>query len=161
MTTSYARFQTRLGPAYIACSAKHITGFYFEGQKHFDGPQPDWQYDENAPALVDLRRQYHEYESGQRRQFELPVRFNGTEFQQRVWRALSNIRFGQTRSYGELANSIGAAKAVRAVGAAIGRNPVSVIVPCHRVLGANGALTGYAGGLDRKQSLLQHEGAIA
>ncbi len=157
---SYARFQTRLGPAFIACAAGHITGFYFEGQKHFDGPKAEWRYDEAAPALVRLRRQYQEYEAGERHRFELPVQFEGTEFQQRVWQALQQIEFGQTTSYGQLAHRIGAASAVRAVGAAVGRNPISVIVPCHRVLGASGALTGYAGGLDRKQSLLQLEGVL-
>ena len=147
MNTSYARFQTRLGQALIACSGEHIVGFYFDGQKHFDGPKADWKQDESAPALTELKRQYHEYETGQRQQFDLPILFRGTEFQQRVWRALVDIRFGDTKSYGELARSIGASSAVRAVGAAVGRNPVSVIVPCHRVLGAHGALTGYAGGL--------------
>jgi methylated-DNA-[protein]-cysteine S-methyltransferase len=155
---SYARFQTRLGPAFIACAAERITGFYFEGQKHFDGPKAEWQLDEDAPALARLRRQYQEYEAGERHQFELPVRFEGTEFQRRVWQALQGIEFGQTMSYGQLAQHIGAASAVRAVGAAVGRNPISVIVPCHRVLGASGALTGYAGGLDRKQFLLKLEG---
>ncbi len=161
MNISFARFQTRLGPALIACAGPQITGFYFEGQKHFDGPKPEWQHDESAPALLALRHQYQEYESGERQQFELPVKFDGTEFQQRVWQALLEIEFGHTKSYGELAQAIGAARAVRAVGAAVGRNPISVIVPCHRVLGAGGALTGYAGGLDRKQSLLQLEGVLA
>lgn len=160
MKISYSRFQTRLGPAFVVCSGSRIAGFYFEGQKHFDGPQADWQYDEHAPALLELQRQYLEYESGRRQQFELPILFRGTEFQKRVWNALGQIGFGQTTSYGQLANAIGSKTAVRAVGAAVGRNPVSVIVPCHRVLGSNGSLTGYAGGLDRKRALLVHEGAL-
>ena len=160
MNISYSRFQTRLGPALVACSGGRIAGFYFEGQKHFDGPQADWQYDEDAPLLLELQRQYREYESGRRQQFELPILFCGTEFQKRVWNALGKIEFGQTTSYGQLADTIGSKTAVRAVGAAVGRNPVSVIVPCHRVLGSNGSLTGYAGGLDRKRALLEHEGAL-
>lgn len=157
---TYARFETKLGVAIIACSDQRIAGFYFEGQKHFKGPQPDWRYDESASALRTLRAQYRQYERGELRAFDLPIHFAGTDFQQRVWRALLEIPFGQTRSYSELASAIGAATAVRAVGAAVGRNPISVIVPCHRVLGASGALTGYAGGLARKQALLRHEGAL-
>lgn len=107
----------------------------------------------------DAIRQLAEYFSGQRQVFDLPLAPAGTEFQQKVWQALREIPFGQTESYGELAERIGQPKASRAVGAANGRNPIAVIVPCHRVIGSNGTLTGFGGGLDRKSWLLAHEGA--
>ena len=103
--------------------------------------------------------QLNEFFSGQRQSFDLPLDLtNGTAFQQAVWQALLAIPFGQTTSYGELARRIGRPKAVRALGAAVGRNPIGIIVPCHRVIGADGSLTGYAGGLDRKTALLRIEG---
>lgn len=104
--------------------------------------------------------QLQEYFSGQRTQFDLPLAMPGTEFQQQVWKALQTIDYGQTTSYQSLAHQIGRNKAIRAVGAANGRNPISIIVPCHRVIGSNGSLTGYAGGLERKAWLLAHEGAL-
>ncbi|HAL40009.1 MAG TPA: cysteine methyltransferase, partial [Polaromonas sp.] len=102
-----------------------------------------------------------EYFAGQRNRFEVPLDLAcGTAFQQSVWQALLAIPYGRTASYGEVSRRIGKPTAVRAVGAAVGRNPVSIIVPCHRVMGANGSLTGYAGGLDRKTALLKLEGAL-
>jgi methylated-DNA-[protein]-cysteine S-methyltransferase len=109
------------------------------------------------PVLLKTERQLKEYFTGTRKEFHIPLEPAGTEFQKKVWRALQEIPFGQTRSYRELAKSIGSAKAVRAVGAANGRNPLSIVVPCHRVVGANGALTGFAGGLEVKAKLLAHE----
>jgi methylated-DNA-[protein]-cysteine S-methyltransferase len=109
------------------------------------------------PVLLKTERQLKEYFTGTRKEFHIPLEPAGTEFQKKVWRALQEIPFGQTRSYRELAKSIGSAKAVRAVGAANGRNPLSIVVPCHRVVGANGALTGFAGGLEVKAKLLTHE----
>jgi methylated-DNA-[protein]-cysteine S-methyltransferase len=102
----------------------------------------------------------HEYFSGRRRHFDIPLRLQGTPFQMKVWNALMEIPLGSTVSYGELAGRIKRKDAVRAVGAAVGRNPVSVIVPCHRVIGSGGSLTGYAGGLERKRALLDLEEAI-
>ncbi|BDH46633.1 methylated-DNA--protein-cysteine methyltransferase [Salmonella enterica subsp. enterica serovar Choleraesuis] len=110
------------------------------------------------PILDEAARQLAEYFSGKRRQFDLPLDFVGTEFQKQVWAALLTIPFGETRSYGELAMQIGRPKAVRAVGAANGRNPVSIITPCHRVIGSNGTLTGFAGGISAKAWLLRLEG---
>ncbi len=109
------------------------------------------------PILRDAARQLAEYFAGERREFALPLAPRGTEFQQRVWRALIAIPFGATRSYGEQARAIGRPSASRAVGAANGQNPIAIIVPCHRVIGASGALTGYAGGLAAKRWLLAHE----
>lgn len=110
------------------------------------------------PVLLETERQLQEYFAGTRSTFELELDFNGTAFQKQVWQALLTIPFGETRSYSQIARQIGNPKAVRAVGAANGRNPISIIAPCHRVIGASGSLTGFAGGLAAKQYLLALEG---
>ncbi len=115
--------------------------------------------DRSHPLLLQAQQQLEEYFAGQRRRFSLKLAPAGTEFQTRVWKALGTIPFGETRSYGQIADQIGKARAVRAVGAANGRNPLSIIVPCHRVIGANGKLTGFAGGLAVKARLLAMESA--
>ena len=112
-----------------------------------------------TPVLAQTARQLAEYFAGKRRTFDLPLAPRGSGFQERVWRALLRIKFGETRSYGEIARAIGRPSASRAVGAANGRNPIAIIVPCHRVIGANGQLTGYGGGLPIKEWLLAHERA--
>ena len=109
------------------------------------------------PMLLKVKRQLEQYFAGQRQQFDLPLDFQGTDFQQQVWHALLTIPYGETRSYKDIALQIGNQKAVRAVGAANGRNPISIIAPCHRVIGSGGALVGFAGGLDKKQILLSLE----
>ena len=109
------------------------------------------------PILLATQQQLNEYFAGTRQQFNLPLDFEGTEFQQKVWQALLSIPFGETRSYKQIAEQIGNVKAVRAVGAANGKNPISIIAPCHRVVGANGKLVGFAGGLDNKDILLKLE----
>jgi methylated-DNA-[protein]-cysteine S-methyltransferase len=111
----------------------------------------------SSPLLENARVQLTEYFAGDRDAFELPLALDGTDFQRAVWKALTKIPFGETRSYRDIAKAIGRPSAVRAVGAANGANPIAVIVPCHRVIGANGALTGYGGGLPRKKWLLKHE----
>jgi len=111
------------------------------------------------PVLVETERQLGEYFAGERRSFDVPLSFAGTDFQKRVWAALLAIPFGETRSYGEIADQLGAPGASRAVGAANGRNPISIIAPCHRVVGSNGKLTGFAGGLEAKAFLLDLEQA--
>jgi methylated-DNA-[protein]-cysteine S-methyltransferase len=113
--------------------------------------------DERNPVLVETERQLNEYFAGRRKKFSLKLDFAGTEFQRKVWQALLEIPFGQTRSYGEIAKRIGSPAAMRAVGAANGRNPISIVAPCHRVIGATGKLTGFAGGLDAKAHLLALE----
>jgi len=113
--------------------------------------------DENHPVLLETARQLSEYFAGQRKVFALKLDFVGTPFQRRVWAALLTIPFGETRSYGEIAKQIGSPAAVRAVGAANGRNPISIVTPCHRVIGSTGKLTGFAGGLDAKAHLLALE----
>ncbi len=109
------------------------------------------------PILLETQKQLNEYFAGQRQKFDVPLDFEGTEFQQKVWQALLTIPFGETRSYKDIAEQIGNVKAVRAVGAANGKNPISIIAPCHRVVGANGKLVGFAGGLENKDVLLKLE----
>lgn len=113
--------------------------------------------DRQHPILLRVKKQLEEYFAGQRQQFDLPLDFQGTDFQQQVWQALLSIPYGEKRSYKDIAVQIGNEKAVRAVGAANGRNPISIIAPCHRVIGSSGALVGFAGGLDKKQILLSLE----
>jgi methylated-DNA-[protein]-cysteine S-methyltransferase len=114
--------------------------------------------DNQHPLLLETERQLNQYFAGSRTRFDLPLDFQGTEFQQQVWQALLTIPFGETRSYGQIARELGNPKAMRAVGAANGRNPISIIAPCHRVIGATGTLTGFAGGLEAKAYLLTLEG---
>jgi len=118
-------------------------------------PEADWIF--NEVQLVDACQQLHEYFAGKRRDFDLPLRLEGTEFQVSVLEALQGIPYGETTSYGEIAKRIGRPKAVRAVGAANGRNPIPIVVPCHRVIGSTGDLTGFGGGLDTKEALLRLE----
>jgi methylated-DNA-[protein]-cysteine S-methyltransferase len=156
-----SRTQSPLGPILLAASAQGLAGAWFvEGQR--DTPDPShWAAAPDHPVLQQAAAQLADYFAGRRQHFDLALDLtHGTAFQQAVWQALVAIPFGKTTSYGELARRIGRPKAVRALGAAVGRNPVSIIVPCHRVIGANGALTGYAGGLDRKTALLQTEGIL-
>ena len=154
-----------LGSLTMAATSEGLAGVWFDGQQHLPpalvGAKPAWPIDTDHPVLRLAQQQLAEYFAGQRRHFDLPLDLSGgTDFQQAVWRALLTIEPGQTQSYGQVSQHIGKATAVRAVGAAIGRNPLSVIVPCHRVLGANGSLTGYAGGLPRKTHLLNLEGSL-
>lgn len=151
-------YDSPLGLIILAASDNKLIGVWFDGQRH----QPDPSAWPIAPAQTVLKQatvQLTEYFAGRRTAFELPLDLSsGSIFQQAVWRALQKIPYGATRSYGALSADIGRPTAVRAVGAAVGRNPFSIIVPCHRVLGSGGALTGYAGGLERKTALLQLEG---
>lgn len=146
-----------LGPVTLAARDQRLAGLWFDGQKH----QPDpsgWQAQPQHPVLLQAKAQLREYFDGARKQFDLPLDLGaGTPFQQQVWAGLLGIAAGSTWTYAALSRSIGRPDAVRAVAAAVGRNPLSIVVPCHRVIGSNGALTGYAGGLDRKAALLQRE----
>ena len=112
------------------------------------------------PHILNCAAQLNDYFTGKRTTFDVTLATHGTAFQQAVWQALTEVPFGQTQSYSDIAHALNNPKAVRAVGAANGKNPISIIVPCHRIIGANGKLTGYAGGLERKQWLLEHEGLI-
>lgn len=121
---------------------------------------PRWERADSDPLLTRTAAQLDEYFARKRIAFDLPLRPAGTDFQKRVWNALLDIEIGQTMSYGELATQLGDAGASRAVGLANGRNPIAIIIPCHRVIGADGSLTGFGGGLERKRYLLEMEGAI-
>ena len=154
------RVDSPLGGITLAATDAGLAGLWFDAQRH----APDmtgWQADANHPVLREAAAQVHDYFAGRRSAFDLPLDLShGTEFQQAVWKALCAIEPGTTTTYGALGAGIGRPTAVRAVGAAVGRNPISVIVPCHRVLGAGGGLTGYAGSLERKSALLALEGAL-
>ncbi|APW42037.1 methylated-DNA--[protein]-cysteine S-methyltransferase [Rhodoferax saidenbachensis] len=148
-----------LGPMLLAASDAGLAGVWFHDQKHLPNSTA-WPVQAQHPVLLRAAKQLQEYFAGQRQVFDLPLDLRGgTAFQQSVWQALLQITPGDTTSYGVLSTRIHKPLAVRAVGAAVGRNPLSVIVPCHRVLGADGSLTGYAAGLPRKQALLQLEQA--
>lgn len=151
-----------LGEVLLAAGEFGLAGVWFvHGQAHMPDSS-EWQTDNSHTTLQAATHQLAEYFSGERCAFELPLHPAwGTPFQRTVWQALQHIPYGQTSTYGQIARHIGNPKAVRAVGAAIGQNPHSIVVPCHRVLGLNGSLTGFAGGLDRKQYLLAHEAAHA
>jgi methylated-DNA-[protein]-cysteine S-methyltransferase len=128
-----------------------------------DGRRPmriDHRWERRDDAYGDVRRQLEEYFTGSRRSFDVPLSLHGNEFELRVWSALREIGYGETASYGEVATRVGAPSAARAVGLANGRNPIAVIVPCHRVIGADGSLTGYGGGLERKRLLLDLEAGV-
>ena len=151
----YTTLASPIGELLLTSDGESCTGVYMENQKDAAVPAPDWRRDD--AALGQARVQLQAYFAGELRDFELPLAARGTPFQQRVWRALCDIPYGETISYGELARRIGQPAASRAVGLANGQNPLSIVVPCHRVIGANGSLTGYGGGLDRKRWLLAHE----
>lgn len=154
------RFDSPLGRMLLAATDGGLAGVWFEGQRH--GPDTTgWREDAGHPVLVEAIAQLRAYFAGERTTFDLPLDLQaGTPFQQSVWNALLAIPNGGTTSYAALARGLGREKAARAIGAAVGRNPLSVVVPCHRVLGTGGGLTGYAGGLERKTALLRLEGAL-
>jgi methylated-DNA-[protein]-cysteine S-methyltransferase len=124
-------------------------------------PRDGWARDDELAVLAAVRRQLTEYFAGERTDFDLPLAAQGTVFQRKVWDALRRIEYGTTRTYGQIAEEIGARGAARAVGSANHDNPIAIVVPCHRVVGANGSLTGYAGGLDQKRALLELETSAA
>lgn len=157
MTTLYTEMTSPLGTLLLTAEDGALTGVHFPGQKHDRTRQRDWRRAEDEPVLAKARSQLAEYFEGKRNGFELPLAPRGTPFQQAVWRALLAVPFGATSSYGSIAAEVGRPRAVRAVGAAIGANPIGIVIPCHRVVGADGSLTGYAGGLDRKAKLLALE----
>ena len=154
------RFDSPLGRMLLAATDRGLAGVWFEDQRH--GPDArGWPEDPAHPVLVEAVAQLREYFAGEREAFALRLDLQaGTPFQQDVWHALLAIPPGGTTSYGDLARRLGRATAARAIGAAVGRNPISIVVPCHRVLGTGGGLTGYAGGLERKTALLRLEGAL-
>jgi methylated-DNA-[protein]-cysteine S-methyltransferase len=158
---SYKEMESAVGKLKLVANANALVAILWERERPSRIKLAMLKCDPQQPILLETERQLKEYFAGARNEFNLPLEPAGTEFQKKVWQALREIPFGQTRSYLDLAKSIGSVKAVRAVGAANGKNPLSIVVPCHRVLGADGALTGFAGGLEVKAKLLAHEGYIA
>jgi methylated-DNA-[protein]-cysteine S-methyltransferase len=153
----YKRMTSPIGTLTLAATESGLAAVLWENDRPRRVPLTLAGEDSRHPVLVETERQLAEYFAGQRTEFSLTLDLAGTPFQRLVWKALLTIPFGETRSYGQIAAQIGNPAAVRAVGAANGRNPVSIVVPCHRVIGSSGALTGFAGGLDVKSKLLAFE----
>jgi methylated-DNA-[protein]-cysteine S-methyltransferase len=158
MTLLSTRIPSPVGPLLLVADDTHLRGLWFDKPRH--PPRCiEWVEGDNK-ILHEARVQLDAYFAGERRAFDLPLRPIGTDFQREVWTMLTRIPYGETWSYGDMARRIGKPDAVRAVGAANGRNPISIVVPCHRVIGSDGSLTGFGGGLPTKQFLLALEGAL-
>lgn len=156
--TRHRLIDSPVGPlTLVVTDGGALAGLYTHEQAYFPAPAALGEPDDTIGQ--DTADQLAEYFAGERKVFKLPLAPRGTEFQQSVWKELCAIPHGQTRTYGELAASLGQPSAARAVGAATGRNPISIVIPCHRLVGASGSLTGYAGGIERKRWLLNHESA--
>lgn len=154
MSEYYTTTPSPLGELVITSNGAEITGLYTPGNTHYESAQNGI---EDETPFKEAIKQLDEYFIGQRKIFNLPLAFEGTEFQKNVWKTLQTIAHGETKSYIEIAEMLGDSNASRAVGTANGRNPIAIIVPCHRVINANGELGGYNGGLDKKKWLLDHE----
>lgn len=157
MTCKFILTESPVGKLKLVAKGNSLAAVLWENESSNRVRLGDMQEDPTHPVLLETARQLREYFEGTRKVFELPLDFIGTPFQKKVWSALLTIPFGETRSYGQIASQIGQPKAVRAVGGANNRNPVAIIAPCHRVIGASGKLVGYAGGLDAKNVLLTIE----
>jgi methylated-DNA-[protein]-cysteine S-methyltransferase len=159
MAFSYQLFNSPVGQLKLVASDKGLVAILWENDDPKRVRLGDVTQDKDHPILIETARQLDAYFAGTLQRFTVPLDFQGTEFQQDVWRALLSIPFGETRTYRQIAHQVGRPTAFRAVGAANGKNPISIIAPCHRVLGSDGSLTGFAGGLEAKQLLLNLEGA--
>ncbi len=153
----YTEMRSPVGKLKLVSDDKSLVAVLWENESPRRVPLPDLVKNPKHEILIEAVKQLQEYFAGERKEFDLPLNPLGTPFQKEVWKALGKIPYGVTRSYGELAKSIGNPNASRAVGAANGKNPLSIIVPCHRVIGSNGKLTGFAGGLNAKEILLKSE----
>jgi methylated-DNA-[protein]-cysteine S-methyltransferase len=153
----FTAYESPIQSLRLVSDGRSLIGLYMMSEKHDRVAQNDWVEDESAPPFAETKEQLTAYFAGNLTEFDLPLQMAGTNFQKRVWEALKTIPYGITISYGKLAQEIGQPNASRAVGLANGQNPISIIVPCHRVIGANGKLTGYGGGIERKQWLVHHE----
>jgi len=161
MGRTHVTVPSPIGPLTIVAEAGKLTGLYMDAQQHRPGGNAfGLPGDPDAEPFAAASAQLAAYFAGRLTDFDLPLAPAGTAFQRRVWSALQTIPYGQRRSYGELARQIGSAKASRAVGLANGKNPIALVIPCHRVIGSDGSLTGYGGGLDRKRFLLELEADV-
>ena len=152
--TSYSIIKTPRGDLLLVANTSELTGLHFIGRGHAPVVQASWKLDPEHPVLHQAAEQLREYFEGKRTSFSLPLRFAGTDFQERVWREIARIPFGRTISYSELAQNTGAPRAIRAAGTSTGRNPLAIFIPCHRVVGKGGGLGGFGGGLEWKRYLL-------
>ncbi len=160
-TLRYTEIATPLGALRLVATSAGLVGIAFDGDRYASPTSPTWIRDPAFPALREAASQLTAYFTARRASFDLPLAAAGTPFQRRVWAAIATVAAGETISYAELARRAGCAGSARAAGAATGRNPLAIVVPCHRIVGSDGSLTGYAGGLDRKRALLTHERAFA
>lgn len=159
--TYFTSIDWPLGRLMLISDGEALTGIWFHEGRHAIAAEPDWQEHAMATPFRDVQRQLQEYWEGRRQTFDLPLRPRGTAFQQRVWDQIALVPFGATITYRELATRAGSPDGSRAAGLATGRNPISIVIPCHRIIGTNGSLTGFGGGLDRKRALLGFESAVA
>ena len=157
MTYVYKTMTSPVGILKLVADDKNLVGLLWEKDNPKRVPLNPVMEEKDHPVLLEAERQLNNYFTGKLKEFSLALNFVGTEFQKKVWKALLTIPYGETRSYGQIAEQIGNPKAVRAVGAANGKNPIAIIAPCHRVIGSNGKLTGFAGGLENKACLLEIE----
>ncbi len=153
----YDTFESPHGRMLLVATEVGLCGVYFNRQKYFPAKEKQWKRAPGHAPLKQAKRELAEFFAGKRQHFDVALDPEGTPFQRSVWKAISRVGFGKTITYGTLAAKAGRPGSARAAGAATGRNPIGVIVPCHRIVGANGSLTGYAGGLARKRALLQLE----
>jgi methylated-DNA-[protein]-cysteine S-methyltransferase len=162
--THYAHYHFPIGSLTAAANDDALIGLWFDGQKYFPADTEAWAFSPDYPVLAQLRVWLDGYFRGENRTFPGKLSPKGSEFRQEVWQILLRIPYGQTTNYGAIARQLatehGKPQSARAIGGAVGHNPISLIIPCHRVLGASGALTGYAGGIDKKKALLKLEGFL-
>lgn len=157
----YTTINSPIGPLFLVSNGESLTGLFMDKQSNMPKLTDGWQEESGVAPFPSAIQQLDEYMAGTRTQFDLPLAAKGSEFQHKVWELLVQIPYGKTRTYGDLARELQIENASRAVGRANATNPISIIVPCHRVIGASGALTGYAGGLSRKESLIRMERAVS
>lgn len=156
----YARFITPLGTILATAVGGALTSINFDDAKYTPEIDNGWKEDPSSPPLRECARQLQDFFEGKRQCFDLPIAPEGTAFQKRVWQEIARVPFGETITYAQLAARAGSPGSARAAGAATGRNPIAIVVPCHRIVGTDGSLTGYAGGLERKTKLLEIEGVL-
>jgi methylated-DNA-[protein]-cysteine S-methyltransferase len=153
----YSTVKSPLGELILVADDSALTGLYFAGCDHIPAAREHWTLKAQHPVLQRTSKQLQQYFAGKRTTFSIPLRLTGTDFQKRVWAEIARIPYGKTVSYTHLAKRAGTPQAIRATGTTTGRNPVSVVIPCHRVVGKNGSMCGFAGGLERKRGLLKLE----
>jgi methylated-DNA-[protein]-cysteine S-methyltransferase len=156
-TMSYAIIKSPIDDLILVADNSALTGLYFAGEDQLASRNSDWKRNPRHPLIEQAANQLKEYFLGKRKRFSIPFRLEGTDFQEKIWRQIALIPYAETISYSELARRAGAPAAIRAAGTSTGRNPIAIIIPCHRVMGKNGAICGFAGGLDRKRYLLDLE----